>query len=306
MTTSYRHPTSLPLRLISKFIRTVLHTPLGIALLGVSKFFYPRKDGDWVEVVRFELPLARLAPQFAGLRLVQISDIHIGTWMTRSLLAEAVERVNAENPDIVAITGDFVTYDAPRFARDLAEELACLAPRYATLAVLGNHDHWSGAETLRRIFADSNIIDLSNRVYTLHHNGTCLHFAGVDDFMNDQDRLHTVLEAIPADGAAILLVHEPDFADISAASRRFDLQISGHTHGGQVLLPLLGAPFLPSYGRKYYSGLYHVDGMLQYTNRGLGTAELQVRLNCRPEITVITLQPSGSSSYKTPERSDSF
>lgn len=292
MTTSYHHKTNLPLRLISKFIRTVLHTPLGIGLLGVSKAFYPRKDGNWVDVVRHELVLERLAPQFAGLRLVQISDIHIGTWITRRLLAEAVDRVNAENPDIVAITGDFVTYDAQRFVDDLEQELSRLAPRYATLAVLGNHDHWSGAETVRRMLAQSGIIELGNCVYSLRWDNATLHFAGVDDFMNEKDRLDLVLKELSGDEAAILLAHEPDFADISAACRRFDLQISGHTHGGQVLIPRLGAPFLPGYGRKYYSGLYQVDGMLQYTNRGLGTAELQVRFNCRPEITVFTLQPS--------------
>jgi predicted MPP superfamily phosphohydrolase len=98
-----------------------------------------------------------------------------------------------------------------------------------------------------------------------------------------------VLKRLPEDGAAILLAHEPDFADISARTGRFDLQISGHTHGGQIRLPMIGFPYLPRFGRKYPRGLYKVGNMLQYTNRGVGMVHLPVRFNSRPEITLFTL-----------------
>jgi hypothetical protein len=117
-----------------------------------------------------------------------------------------------------------------------------------------------------------------------------LHLAGVDDVWESQDRLDLVLEALPDAGAAILLAHEPDFADVSAAAGRFDLQLSGHSHGGQVIFPLRGPLVLPRYARKYPIGLYQVGGMLQYTNRGLGMIPPRVRFNCRPEVTVFTLR----------------
>jgi predicted MPP superfamily phosphohydrolase len=133
-------------------------------------------------------------------------------------------------------------------------------------------------------------VNLSNEVYTLSQDGEELHIAGVDDIWEKQDRLDLVLEKLPDAGAAILLAHEPDFADQSADTGRFDLQLSGHSHGGQVVIPFVGAPLLPYLGMKYPSGLYRVGTMWQYTNRGVGMARLKVRFNCRPEITVFTLE----------------
>jgi uncharacterized protein len=118
-----------------------------------------------------------------------------------------------------------------------------------------------------------------------------LYFCGLDDLKEGKPRLNRALEGLSDEGAAILLIHEPDFADESAATGRFDLQLSGHSHGGQVGLPLLRYPFLPKFSRKYPSGLYRVSDMFLYTNRGLG-AHPRFRFNCRPEITVFTLRSS--------------
>jgi predicted MPP superfamily phosphohydrolase len=117
-----------------------------------------------------------------------------------------------------------------------------------------------------------------------------LHVAGIDDIMEGGSRLDLVLRDLPDSGAAILLAHEPDFADVSAATGRFDLQLSGHSHGGQVRVPLLMRLALPPFSQRYTSGLYRVDGMLQYTNRGLGFVDMRLRFLCRPEITVLTLR----------------
>ena len=117
-----------------------------------------------------------------------------------------------------------------------------------------------------------------------------LHFAGVDDVLEGQDDFKLALGPLPADGTAILLVHEPDFADTSAKTKRFDLQLSGHSHGGQIIFPYLDPPILPPLAKKYPLGLYQIGEMLLYTNRGLGMVPPQVRFNCRPEITVFTLK----------------
>jgi predicted MPP superfamily phosphohydrolase len=286
--------TNLPVRVFINLMKYTIFLPFRIAILGLNKLYNSQQDGNWVDITTLPLALPRLPEEFHSYRLVQISDFHIGTWLTRDHLEEAVDLINQLEPDAVAITGDLVTFDPERFAKDLVEELSRLAPRDVCVGVLGNHDHWADPKLMRQIFKEAGIIDLSNKVYTLERGAARLFFAGVDDYYDGLDRLDQVLERLPGDEAAILLAHEPDFADISAETGRFDLQISGHTHGGQINLPVLGPPFLPRYGRKYPSGLYQVNGMVQYTNRGLGTSEMQIRYKCRPEITLFILQAKGA------------
>lgn len=263
--------------------------------LVVRQFYGPPNENldgvERIEISRHTLALPRLGSAFDSYRLVQISDLHIGTWLTRSRLHAVVEMVNREQPDLVAITGDFVTYEPERFADDLVQSLRRLKARDAVVAVLGNHDHWTDSRLVRRVLQLGNVLELSNRVHTLQRGEDRLHVAGVDDVMENLDRLDEVLARLPAEGAAILLAHEPDFAERSAACGRFDLQLSGHTHGGQIVFPLFGSPFLPPYGVKYPSGRYLVNGMVQYTNRGIGTTSLRLRLNCPAEIAVFTLKP---------------
>jgi predicted MPP superfamily phosphohydrolase len=211
-------------------------------------------------------------------------------WMPPRRLAKMLHLVNQQQPDLVAITGDFVTSAPKRFAKDLVDVLSLLAPLDATVAVLGNHDHWTDPDLVREVIHESGIVNVGNDAYTLHRGEAMLHIAGVDDVWERKDRLDLVLDKLPRTGAAILLAHEPDFADASATTGRFDLQLSGHSHGGQVIVPWRGPLVLPQYAKKYPVGLYQIGSMLQYTNRGLGMIPPPVRLNCRPEITVIKLR----------------
>jgi predicted MPP superfamily phosphohydrolase len=247
-------------------------------------------EPDWLDVHHVQLALPRLQAAFVGLRLVQISDIHFdSSYMTRSRLDNIVRVVNQQRPDVVAITGDFVTFAPQSFASDLAAALGKLAPSLVTVAVLGNHDHWTNAAVVRRILHKSGIVELSNTVHTLQRKNSLLHLAGLDDAWARKAHIASVMQQLPEKGAAILLAHEPDFADKYAQTRRFDLQLSGHSHGGQVRLPFGGPLRLPAYGQKYHSGRYKVDEMIVYTNRGVGMVRPYVRFNCRPEITVFTL-----------------
>jgi predicted MPP superfamily phosphohydrolase len=275
------------------FLKAAALSVLGTGLLGGggSLCYYTNQvEPGLVEITRVPVTLPHLAPEFDGYRIVQISDIHMDIWMPRDRLAQAVELVNRQSPDLVVITGDFFTDRQGYRAANLSAELGALAPRQATLAVLGNRDHWPEATVVRQVLAQCGIVELSNAVYTLRRGGAMLHIAGVDDVLEHYDRLDRVLAQLPADGAAILLAHEPDFADVSAATGRFALQLSGHSHGGQVIIPFVGPILLPEYARKYPVGRYQVGGMVLYTNRGLGMVSPRVRFNCRPEITVFTLQ----------------
>jgi predicted MPP superfamily phosphohydrolase len=255
------------------------------ARLGDARF-NPRQ----FEIVTIPVVMQNLDPAFHGYRVVQISDIHLGQWITADRLNGVVDLVNQQKPDLVAITGDFVSYVLDPLAEDLASGLEKLRPRDATVATLGNHDHWVGAESVRQLITQSNVRDLSNDVFTLHRDSAMLHIAGVDSVAVRQNRLDLVMSKLPSDGPAILLVHEPDFADVSAKTGRFSLQLSGHSHGGQIVIPGIGTPIRSYHFWKYPLGRYQVGSMVQYTNRGLGTNHLWSRINCPPEITVFDLE----------------
>jgi len=264
----------------------------GIMILG--GFGYARiVEPGWKIVTKLSLTLPRLNPSFHDYRIAQISDIHIGTWMNQQRLRRVVKIVNRLDPDLVVITGDFVYYDSEEYADELISPLSEIIARDGVFAILGNHDHWANSGMVREIINASQIKELRNEVHTLERGKALLNIAGVDDYWEHKDRLDKVLKTLPEEGAAILLAHEPDYADISANSKRFDLQLSGHSHGGQVVIPFFGAPLLPLYGRKYPSGLYQVRKMFQYTNRGIGVIPPSVRFNCRPEITALTIKSPG-------------
>ena len=161
--------------------------------------------------------------------------------------------------------------------------------------MLGNHDHWNGAEEIRQILKNAGIIDVSNDVYTISKDAenktATLHVAGVDSMKLNKEDIDAVMLKIPEHGPAIMLAHEPDFADIAATTGRFALQISGHSHGGQFIIPGLNTTILRSdYSRKYPVGEYQVGDMVQYTSKGLGTNVFWLRINCAPEITIFKLK----------------
>jgi predicted MPP superfamily phosphohydrolase len=228
---------------------------------------------------------------------VHVSDIHMGHWITPERLAGLVELVNAQSPDLVAITGDFVSYVLDDVADAMVASLSQLTARDGTVAVLGNHDHWLGATAVRRLLHAGEVIDVSNDVYTVRRQGATLHIAGVDDVLVGADHLPGVLDKLLEPGTAILLAHEPDFADVSAASGRFSLQLSGHSHGSQIVLPLRGPLVRGPYFRKYPLGRYEVAGMTLYTTRGVGTHIIRLRINCPPEIAIFTLHKRASYEY---------
>jgi uncharacterized protein len=242
-----------------------------------------------------EIRLSRLPDSFHGFRIAQITDIHFGPYVGKAGVEEAVRIARSFRPDLLTLTGDFVS---PPFGQPFgpagAQHTEPCADVLASwkgvpmVAILGNHDHWNGADIVAGALVDRGIRLLRNESFAIERGPDRLWISGVDDVLEKQDDLPKTLAAVPEKEATVLLAHEPDFAD-DVAGFPVDLQLSGHSHGGQVRIPGLGPIVLPRLARKYHTGLNRVGRLQVYTSRGLGVINPPVRLNCPPEVTLLTL-----------------
>jgi uncharacterized protein len=267
---------------------------LGFALLSsiglpVGGYQYAsRIEANWLALKRVNIPLKALNPALQGLKIVQLSDIHLRPFTQIELVEKAVEMVNQLEADIVVFTGDYVLESADAIF-ELAPVLAKIQARHGRFAILGNHDLWTNAQLVKKGLEENGIPVLINEGVNLSLEAGSLFLAGLDDGWSSIPDLDLALQDCPANTPVILLMHEPDFFDEFARDPRVSLQLSGHTHGGQVRLPGIGGFVLPKYGKKYPHGLYQKGETWLYVNRGLGVISPPVRFNCRPEITEITL-----------------
>jgi predicted MPP superfamily phosphohydrolase len=253
-----------------------------------------------LEVVEQTIRIRRLPDAFAGLRIAQVSDIHYDEYTEPYFVREMVRHINALAPDVVVLTGDFVSYGplpkriGAHLSYPCAEILSGITCRHR-FASLGNHDAIVGSATVVDALNIHGIPVLLNRALPLERDGARLWFAGIRSSEGDSPNL---AEAVPrharANEPVILLAHEPDFAAEVIQHGGVDLMLSGHTHGGQVRLPIIGTPerMLPPGGRRFISGHFSLGPLALYVNRGIGTVGLPVRFLCPPELTVITLQPA--------------
>ena len=251
-----------------------------------------------LEITYRTIELTRLAPELDGLRIAQLSDIHYEQYTEPYFVRHVVEQVNRVAPDLVLMVGDYVS-EGPmpqsfgaKSSYPCAEILAgILCPQ--RWCVLGNHDASVGAAMVTDALEIHGLPVLANQHVPFERNGARLWIAGVKDIgMSDPD-LHLAaprgLQA--AQEPVILLAHEPDYADEVVKHGGVDLMLSGHTHGGQVRLPWVGALYTPPLGRKYVEGLFHwKNGFQLYVNRGIGAVGVPFRFDCRPELTVLTLR----------------
>lgn len=243
------------------------------------------------DITGFDSHIKNLAPQFDGYRIVHISDIHMDGGTTAAWVQEMVARVTQQNADMIVITGDFVTRNPHHIPPDLWNALSQLSAPDGVFAVLGNHDYLHNTNDLRQILHDIGIQLLCNSAVKIERGNAHFYVAGVDDAYYGQPDLETIISKMPDDAPAILLAHEPDFADIAIKTGRFALQLSGHTHGGQIIFPIVGIIYKSQLGEKYLSGYYRLSDSFQvYVTRGVGTVGLPLRFNCRPEITVLRLR----------------
>jgi hypothetical protein len=287
-----------------KFLSVGVLAAAGTSALGADGFV----ESNHPHVVKLEIPLARLPEPFDGLTIAQLSDFHYEDHFSVVPIRKAVEKVQSLKPDLIALTGDFVTVPvlerpalitrALSMAAPCAEVLQELQAPLGRFAVLGNHDGEIGAARIAGILRDHSIPVLRNQSLPLERGAHRLWLAGIDDVLRGKPDLGETIENIPLNEATILLAHEPDFAD-EASLRPIDLQLSGHSHGGQIWIPGIGAPWLPPLSRKYPRGMYNVGNLTLYTNIGIGTIRAPIRINCPPEITLITLRAGHSQSPRS-------
>ena len=255
--------------------------------LGRDRF---RRD-DFA-ITHLPLGVAGLDSAFYGYRIVHITDIHYGHWVTQERLEGIVALINEQKPDLVVNTGDFISYVLDEVAPEMVQALQKIDAPDGSLAVMGNHDHWMGANRVRPVLREAGLTLLDNDVYPVRRGEAVLYVAGVDNVTVGADDLTAVLTKLPNDGPALILAHEPDFADEAAATQRFFLQLSGHSHGSQIILPRIGPLLRGHHFKKYPAGRYQVGDMALYTSHGVGTHTFRLRINCPPEIVVVTLHPA--------------
>ena len=252
-----------------------------------------------VDLVELDIVLNDLGWNFNNFKILNLTDIHLGQWINPEYLDDLVDYVNTLNIDLITLTGDYFSYNLNDYDVSLEKSFKKLKAPHGKFGVLGNHDHWMSAEKIRKIFKNSGIIDLSNDVITLKKDEDRLNLCGVDSYTVCADNLDEVISKMPKNIPSILLAHEPDFAKESSQTGLFDLQISGHSHGGQLIIPKIETtPFRGPNSTKYPVGLYKVGDMVQYTSKGLGTNSFRIRINCKPEITIITLKTDKKEKIK--------
>lgn len=250
-----------------------------------------------LEVTHRDIELTRLPAALDGLRVAQISDIHYDEFTEPYFLREVVNQVNRLAPDLVLMTGDYVS-EGPlphRFGAgksypcaEILSGIRC-AQRWC---VLGNHDAAVGAAIVTDALESHGLPVLANSYVPFERNGARLWIAGVKDvYRGDAYLPNAVPHKVMSTGdPVILMAHEPDYADTVVRRGGVDLMISGHTHGGQIRVPFVGAIYTPPMGRKYIEGLFPLQNGLQlYVNRGIGAVGIPFRFDCRPELTLMTL-----------------
>lgn len=272
--------------------RRFLKTAAAGAVAGLGTGIYAHEwEPDHPQVVHRAVRLAGWPQPAAGLRVGHLSDLHCQSRAAVARTARAARLLLAQRPDVVFLTGDYISdRHGGAWAGACANALAPLSRvRHGVFAVLGNHD-WASPERVTRELTRAGFTVLRNRSVPLPGVSN-VWLVGMDSFCQNAQNPIQALEGVPDAAVKLLLMHEPDYAD--EAPLGFALQLSGHSHGGQIRLPGL-PPHCPEYGRKYFEGLRQAAHHPVYTTRGVGMMGPQMRLCCPPEVTVLTILPFGN------------
>jgi uncharacterized protein len=260
-----------------------------------------RRTLDEIDVARVRLPVRGLPAALEGMVACQLSDLHVDRDEDLERLVLAVGTVNAQQPDLVFLTGDYFTGPETmrRYLAGFREAVSALKPRLGVFAVAGNHDHWSSVERIIEALQHAGARVLANESHRLHVRGESLAVVGIDDLWSRRAEPARAFAQVRPDECTIVLAHNPDTA-LYARHLNPGVMLSGHTHGGVVRLPLYGSPLkLLRIGKQFYAGLNRYRDFYIYTNRGLGTYWLRIRINCRPEVSRFHLTTLGEAAPGT-------
>jgi predicted MPP superfamily phosphohydrolase len=267
-----------------------------VGVAGATAAAYTRfLEPGWLEVSHRTVQLGPAEAQ--PIRVLHLSDLHASGYVPLEFIAQAIQLGLAEKPDLVCLTGDFITKHFTRFA-DYADVLKPLAAAAPVFACLGNHDggKWAARprygghadhSEVRKCIAASGATVLLNQSHNIMLRGRKLRLVGVGDLWADELRAPEAFASISSDTATVLLLHNPDGKD-AAADFSWHLALCGHTHGGQCRLPFFGTPFAPVRDHRYVAGLNRWRDRWIFTTRGVGNLH-GVRFNCRPEVSLLTL-----------------
>ncbi len=253
-----------------------------------------RRTIDDIQVSPVDLPVRDLPSALRGLVACQISDFHVDRDEDLERLALAVETINQQHPDLVFLTGDY--FSGPdtmnRYLGAFRDALRNLRPQSGVIAILGNHDHWSSADRITDALKRAGADVLANESRRLTLRNEELMVVGIDDLWSRRAEPARAFADVKSTDCTIVLAHNPDTA-LYARHLKPGVMLSGHTHGGVVRIPFYGSPLksILRIGKQFYSGLNRYEDFYIYTNRGLGTFWLRIRINCPPEVSRFTLTP---------------
>jgi uncharacterized protein len=270
-----------------QFLKGIAGSALIVPLAGAA---YGRAEAGWIDITRHTIAVPHLPPPFVGKTIALLTDPHHGPFNSLPFLHSIVEQANALKPDLIALPGDFIQGPRREFIDPALQVWSPLRAPLGVYAVPGNHDHMRGnVAAVRRAIRDSGLTDLTNTGCWIELDGHRLRLGGVDDLWHGKQDLDAALGDATDKDACILLCHNPDYAE-TLRDPRVGLMLSGHMHGGQIVIPGLGYHGLPSrYGLKYLQGLIKAPRTQVFVSRGLGTVGLPLRIRCRPEINLLTL-----------------
>lgn len=262
-----------------------LFMAVGVGIAAIARFVLPFRPRVNHQVVL----LPREHTHLSGLRLAFVTDTHIGPVFSARHLRPIIEALRAEHPDVLLLGGDYIS-QSPFFIDEIAPAIAEMTrtPRYGTYAVLGNHDLSNVRSRVERTLVDAGAHLLVNAAAEVKTDRGSLWIAGLDDLLLGRPDLATTFADVPTDAASICLWHEPDAAERVEPYGPF-LMLSGHTHGGQVSLPILGPLALPKAGKRFASGRFSIGEMTLFVSNGIGLYRPPVRLGALPELVMIHL-----------------
>ena len=259
-----------------------------------------RRTIDTIHVSEIALPVRGLPAGLGGLVACQISDFHVDRDEDLQRLEFAVETINAQRPDLVFLTGDY--FSGPdtmhRYLPAFRDALKNLRPHSGVFAILGNHDHWSSAEKITDALKRAGADVLANESRRLTLRGEKMVVVGIDDLWSRRAEPARAFAGVHSTDCTVVLAHNPDTA-LYARHLKPGVMLSGHTHGGVVRIPFYGSPLksILRIGKQFYSGLNRYEDFFIYTNRGLGTFWVRIRINCPPEVSRFTLTPYDESIH---------